>query len=237
MFRILLVLSGASKLPLADRSTRPTGFWPEELADPVRIFTESGAEITLATPGGAPAVPDPAGLTPEGTGLSSEDCDQLCQSIARLRERLDAPASLDDLTAEPFDAAFIPGGYAPMADLWSAPSCGGLLAAFQRSGKPVAAVCHGPVALLSCVSATGGWPFAGYRMTAFSDDEEQDVGLLDNLPWTGEQALAKHGAQFSSRMPWSPYVVVDRNLLTGQNPASAAPLARRLLEFLRQHPE
>lgn len=32
--------------------------------------------------------------------------------------------------------------------------------------------------------------------------------------------------------PWAPHVVVDRNLVTGQNPASAAPLAAELLNKL-----
>ncbi|MFI6493810.1 hypothetical protein [Streptomyces sp. NPDC050564] len=31
---------------------------------------------------------------------------------------------------------------------------------------------------------------------------------------------------------WKPYTVVDRNLFTGQNPASAGVLAERLLEVL-----
>lgn len=32
--------------------------------------------------------------------------------------------------------------------------------------------------------------------------------------------------------PWAPHVVVDRNLVTGQNPASAAPVATELLKKL-----
>jgi putative intracellular protease/amidase len=31
---------------------------------------------------------------------------------------------------------------------------------------------------------------------------------------------------------WKPYTVVDRNLYTGQNPASAAPLAEHVLAAL-----
>ena len=32
--------------------------------------------------------------------------------------------------------------------------------------------------------------------------------------------------------PWAPHVVTDRNLVTGQNPASSAPLAEELLKRL-----
>jgi putative intracellular protease/amidase len=32
---------------------------------------------------------------------------------------------------------------------------------------------------------------------------------------------------------WKPFTVTDRNLYTGQNPASAGPLAEKVLEVLR----
>ncbi|MET7591986.1 hypothetical protein ABZS92_34785, partial [Streptomyces sp. NPDC005444] len=38
------------------------------------------------------------------------------------------------------------------------------------------------------------------------------------------------GVDFQEGEAWAPKVVVDRNLVTGQNPASAAPLATELLK-------
>lgn len=40
------------------------------------------------------------------------------------------------------------------------------------------------------------------------------------------------GVEFSRGPIWEPYTVEDRNLLTGQNPHSAAVLAERLLKIL-----
>jgi putative intracellular protease/amidase len=40
------------------------------------------------------------------------------------------------------------------------------------------------------------------------------------------------GLEFTRGEDWKPYTVVDRNLCTGQNPASAAPLAQRILDAL-----
>ncbi len=236
MLRIAIVLSASTRMSLTDGATRAIGFWPEELVEPVRAFAAAGAEITMATPAGRPAVPDPAGLSPEGTGLTPERCAELGHAVASLQDRLHAPQALNRIEASDFDAVFVPGGYAPMADLWADPSCGTFLTGFHQGHKPIAAVCHGPAALLGCMTSVGDWPFTGYRMTAFTDAEERDVALLDTLPWTAQQALEKRGARFSAQSPWSEHVVTDRHLLTGQNPASAAPLAHRLLEALGDAP-
>ena len=40
----------------------------------------------------------------------------------------------------------------------------------------------------------------------------------------------KVGVQFSRSPIWQPYMVEDRNLITGQNPNSAIILAERLLK-------
>jgi putative intracellular protease/amidase len=230
---VLITLSAATEMSLTDGTSRAVGFWPEELVEPHRVFTEAGIVTTLATPGGRPAVADPAGLTPEGTGETLARCRELREAVDALLPALRAPAALESLTAERFDAMFIPGGYAPMIDLWADAACGSLIAGFHRADKPIAAVCHGPAALLSYMGPTGQWPFTGYKMTAFSDAEEKDVGLLETIPWTVQQSLTKHGARFlAGTQGWGEHVVCDRTLLTGQNPASAAPLAHRLTAML-----
>ena len=73
---------------------------------------------------------------------------------------------------------------------------------------------------------------AGYRVTAFTNDEEDGVGLRVKAPWTAEDELVKLGVDFVRGEMWKPFTVVDRNLYTGQNPASAAPLAQELLKVL-----
>ena len=40
------------------------------------------------------------------------------------------------------------------------------------------------------------------------------------------------GADFQEGEPWAPHVVIDRNLVTGQNPSSSAPLAAEILKAL-----
>jgi putative intracellular protease/amidase len=75
-------------------------------------------------------------------------------------------------------------------------------------------------------------PFAGYRVTAFTNEEEEGVGLASRARWLLEDELVALGVDYTKGEPWKPYTVVDRNLFTGQNPASAAVLAERLLKAL-----
>jgi hypothetical protein len=69
--------------------------------------------------------------------------------------------------------------------------------------------------------------FDGYRMTSTTDDEENqtEIGQL-GMAWRLDVGLKNAGAVFDAgSMPWVSHVVVDRNLITGQNPASTAAVA------------
>ena len=78
-------------------------------------------------------------------------------------------------------------------------------------------------------------PFKGYRVTCFTNEEEEAVGVAPKATWLLETELKeKIGVSFSRGEIWKPYMVEDRNLVTGQNPHSAAVLGKRLLEVLAE---
>jgi len=74
--------------------------------------------------------------------------------------------------------------------------------------------------------------FEGYRLTAFTNEEEREVGLADKLPFLLENRLRELGADFRAGPAWKPHVETDRDLVTGQNPASSAGVAREALARL-----
>ena len=119
-----------------------------------------------------------------------------------------------------------------MEDLAFNVDSGKLLVEALESGKPLAVVCHAPAGLLATRDAEGKSPFAGYQITGFTNDEEDAVGLGSKAKWLLEDEVKKLGVEFSRGPIWQPYTVVDRNLYTGQNPASAGPLAQELLKVL-----
>ena len=146
-----------------------------------------------------------------------------------------ALSSLSDAQLNDFDAVFAPGGHGPMVDLADNPDVGRLLAALQARRAPIAALCHGPAILLSAPErADGLWLFDGYRMTSFTDEEEDqtEAGRL-GMEWLLDVALKNAGAVFDDGpSAWISHVVVDRNLITGQNPGSTEATADAVIKKL-----
>ncbi|MGW0035489.1 type 1 glutamine amidotransferase domain-containing protein [Gordonia sp. NPDC003376] len=230
MTRVLIAVSGAGYWTLADGTRHTTGFWPEELVVPYEIFREAGHDIAIATPGGVRPIPDEAGFTVEMNFGDTEAGARFRRQLADLDDELATPLDLDSVSADDFDLLFIPGGHGPMEDLAVHKTFGSLLRSFDAAGKTIAAVCHGPAALLPAVDPDGGWTFAGRRVTGFSNVEETQLGFADTAPWLLADRLGDAGGQYEQADdPWAPYVVVDGNLYTGQNPASTKPLAQQLV--------
>jgi putative intracellular protease/amidase len=227
--RILFVVTGASYWTLKDGTRHPTGYWAEEFAAPYRVFSGAGHDIVVATPGAVVPHVDPMSLRPSMAGGEQRALDQ--EATLRAAGELRAPIALAGARSADYDAVFYPGGHGPMEDLWQDADSGRLLVAALASGKPLAIVCHAPVAVLATRRA-GVSPLRGYRMTAFTNDEEDAVGLRAQAFWTAEDELVKMGVDYSRGDMWQPYTVVDRNLYTGQNPASSGPLAQQVLEVL-----
>jgi len=186
------------------------------------------------------------GLTREQIDAAVDEQRADSQELADERHRrlqaipaFQQPIALSDLSdeqLEQFDAVFAPGGHGPMVDLADNPDIGRLLVALQRKAAPIAALCHGPAMLLSAPErADGLWLFDGYRMTSFTDEEEAqtEAGQL-GMAWLLDAALMNAGAVFDDGpSAWASHVVVDRNLVTGQNPGSTEAVADAVITMLR----
>ena len=184
----------------------------------------------VATPNGVTPNVDMMSLRPSMAG--GEQGALELEAIIRSAEAMRRPLKLSDVRLEDYDAVYLPGGHGPMSDLAFDADVGRLLTAQLASGNPLFIVCHAPAAMLA-TRIHGVSPFKGYRVTCFTNEEEEAVGLASKTPWLLETELKeKVGVQFSRGEIWEPYMVEDRNLVTGQNPHSAAVLGERLLEVL-----
>ncbi|MEU8979188.1 type 1 glutamine amidotransferase domain-containing protein [Streptomyces sp. NPDC048309] len=230
MSKILFVMTGVDHWTLADGTRHPTGFWAEEAVAPYEAFRAAGHEVVVATPGGVVPSVDKGSLAPEVNG-GQEGADRIAHVLASMDE-LQRPVKLADVDLDDYAAVFYPGGHGPMEDLAVDTDSGRLLTLALDSGKPLGVVCHAPAALLAATREDGGNAFAGYRVSAFTNAEETQAGLADKAKWLLQDRLTAAGVDFQEGEPWAPKVVVDRNLVTGQNPSSSAPLAAELLKKL-----
>ena len=210
MTKILIVLSAADTWTRADGSKYESGVWAEEFVVMDEKFIAEGSTVDIATPGGMSPTIDQHSMNPDVVGQANVD---------HFRRYL--------------DAIVIPGGHGPVEDLYKDPDMGRILLEADAVGILIAPICHGQAALLATRGSDGSWPFAGRAMTSFSDEEEVELGTADNAPWLLAETLRKSGARYEKGPNWGAYIVRDGNLLTGQNPASSAPLADAVLAALR----
>lgn len=222
--RILIATTNADSL---NEKTK-TGLWLSELAEPYTQFLEAGASILVASPKGGRVPLDPK------TEPSERDQRKWPETLAALEDT----HKLQDLSAEDFDALYIPGGHGPMMDLVGDEDLQRLITDFDREGKPIAAVCHGPAALLDADGADGAPILAGKHVTGFSNAEELLAFRKSDVPFLLEDELRARGARYEHAiLPMTKHVVRDDNLITGQNPASAKGVAEELLDQIERRTE
>jgi putative intracellular protease/amidase len=223
--KVLIVLTSHDRL--GDTGEK-TGFWLEEFAAPYYALKDAGAAITLASPKGGQPPLDPKSDKPE----NQTDATKRFQQDQAAQSMLANTKKLADVSADDFDGVFYPGGHGPMWDLPDNATSIALIEAFVKAGKPVAAVCHAPVALVNVRGKDGEYLVKGKRVTGFANTEESAVGLSEVVPFLLEDRLKERGGVFSKGPDWAPYVLVDGKLVTGQNPASSTPAANELLKLL-----
>ena len=72
-------------------------------------------------------------------------------------------------------------------------------------------------------AANGESVVKGRLVTGFANSEERAAGLDEVVPFMVEDMLVAQGGRYSKADDWQPHVVADRDLITGQNPASSGP--------------
>lgn len=225
--KILMVLTSHDQL---GDTGKKTGFWLEEFAAPYYVFKDAGADITLASPKGGQPPLDPKSDAPD----AQTDATRRFKTDSAAQQALAHTAVLSGLSGDKFDAVFYPGGHGPLWDLANDAHSIKLIESMYAAGKPVSAVCHAPGALRNTRSADGSPLVKGKKVAGFTNSEEAAAQLTDVVPFLVEDMLRERGGQYSKGADWKPHVVIDGNLITGQNPASSEEAAHAVLKQLAQ---
>ena len=255
---ILVVMSDKDEMALKNDKTYKTGFYFNELMEPVKQFMDAGHTVTFATPSGvAPAMdPNSNSITLFNNDQAYYDTHKKLLDELKIMDPVNSPVisfnRVEQIGVDKFDAFFAPGGHAPMQDLVVDDQLGRILTEFHNAKKPTGLVCHGPIALLSALPnndqfvaklakgekavPSSDWIYAGYDMTVFSNSEEVTATkyyLDGEMLYFPQNALSQAGGDYQRNdKDWTSKVVVDRELITGQNPASAMGVAQEIIKRL-----
>ncbi len=222
---ILMVLTSHDRL---GDTGKPTGLWLEEFATPYYIFRDEGVKVVLASPeGGKPPI-DPRSEDPEMQTDSTRRFFKDKEALAAFENS----AQLSTINPADYGAVFFPGGHGPLWDLSEDPHSIKIIETLFAAGKPVGAVCHGPAVFRHTKGPDGAPLVQGKQVTGFSNSEEASIGATEAVPFSVEDMLNENGGKYSNGEDWQPYVRIDGNLVTGQNPKSSEGVAWLLLDKL-----
>lgn len=214
--KVLIVSTSASKM-----GDKETGLWSEEACGPYYVFKDAGHEVTVCSIAGGDIPIDAGSLS--GDFKTENDKRMEGEGNGPLK----GTPKLADQDVAAFDIIFFSGGHGTCVD-FPTDEVGAVVSKALGAGKIVAAVCHGPMALVN--AKVDGEPVVkGKKVACFTDVEEGQVGLTDKVPFSLEGKLKELGATIESGDAWSDKAVRDGNLVTGQNPQSSVSVAKLCL--------
>lgn len=225
--RILNVVTNVAHY---DEPEHPTGLWLSELTHAWRVFDEHGLEQTLVSPSGGKVLLEPRALKFPNYDKTAKAWRADPGKMALLENT----RSPDEIDSADYDAIYFTGGHAVMYDFPDSIGLQRITREIYERGDIVASVCHGYCGLLNTTLSDGSYLIAGKKMTGFSWREEVLARVDKLVPYNAEQRAKDRGALYEkAKLPFISYAVVDGNLVTGQNPASAKETAKKLASLLR----
>jgi putative intracellular protease/amidase len=205
---------------------KPTGFYLPEAAHPWAVLVDAGFKVVFTSPQGG---------KPPMDGTDSAITAPVCQRFladAHVQAQLADTPTPETLNPADYAAIFYVCGHGTMWDFPDHTTLASLASSIYGEGGVVAAVCHGPAALVNVKGDDGTYLVQGKRVAAFTDSEEHAVGLATTVPFLLASKLQERGAIHQPAADWVANVVVDGHLVTGQNPASATGVGEALVQVL-----
>lgn len=223
---VLFILS--SHHHVEGREDLPTGYAFQELTKPYKVFRDAGYEIDFAT------VQEGAEPCPEPTSVDLNDpVNNEFHNNEELMNQVKHPKSIKQVNPSAYQAVYLVGGFGAAFDFPFCEEISHIVRTVYNNGGYVGAVCHGPMGLINSEIVQGK------NVTAFTNDEEQQMGMLQYLPEhqggakSCEDVLKNLGANFHKSGPMEKCVQCDKRLVTGQNPVSAEGVAEKIVEGIQ----
>lgn len=226
MIRILII---ATSVAIYANHHLPTGLWLSELTHLYDAARVRGYEVVIASPRGGEIPIDPESLKP----MLIDKVSKQYWSDASFRELLHNSPSLSDVAPQKFDLVYLAGGHGTMYDFPNDATLQSIISSHYEQGAKVGAICHGVGGLLNVKLSDDSHLISGKRLTGFSWFEESLARRSKEVPFNLESELKKRSPQYTKAfIPMTSKVVVDGNLITGQNPFSSKEMARVLMQEL-----
>ncbi|MFH6953976.1 type 1 glutamine amidotransferase domain-containing protein [Pseudoalteromonas sp. XMcav1-K] len=224
MKKVLIPVTNHATLGETDQAN---GTYAPELTHVVHVLNDNGIAFDIVSING--------GKAPlYGTDIEGDDVNNKVLGDASFQTQINNTVPVSQVNIDNYVAIFYPGGFGLLSDLASNEEVASMAAKHYEAGGIIAAVCHGPAALLPITLSNGEPLIASKQVTAFTREEEIDFGTINDIPFLLEEALTRKAAQYSKVQPWSEFVIEDERVITGQNPTSAHAVGEFLAKLLAE---
>lgn len=227
----------ASSPAVSKQTGWPIGFWAAELTHPLRVFTEAGYEVELASTEGGKIEMDGYSNPLDASGYAAHDVITLgYMQLPWFNEMLANTKKMTEVNPSDYAAIFLVGGQAPMYTFKGNKELEKLFVGFYESGKPSAAVCHSTTLLLDAKTTDGELLVNGKTWTGFANSEEdfadKAVGMKIQPYRIEDEARKIRNTRFKVAPAFASYAIADGNLITGQQQNSGEAAAKLVVEML-----
>jgi putative intracellular protease/amidase len=217
----------------ADKDTKATGVFGSELSIPYYALLDAGIAVDIASIKGGDIPIEPNSM---GWPLAAAQ-DQRFKKDAVALAKIAHSIPISQIDASKYDVVFMSGGWGAAYDLGRSAELADVVTKANAKDAVIGSVCHGALGLINAKAKDGSSLIAGRNVSGVTDLQVKQLGI-DITPMHPETELRKAGANYESNTAFqdmfATHVVVDGNLVTGQNQNSSAETVHRILEILSQ---
>ena len=218
--KVLMVVSGNGQ------GDKQPGYEFDEFSKAYSVFKDNGIAVDVASPKGGQVEAD------KYDPSKSYNAKVLVDKAIMVK--LNNTRATNTIDAKAYDAVFVVGGKGAMFDLPKDTALQNVIAQIYQQQGSVAAVCHGPAALVNVKLKDGSYLDANKAINSFTNKEEKLFGQkwINDFDFMLEDKLTARGANFQSSEIMLSHVAIDGRLITGQNPTSTVDVATALVKSL-----
>jgi putative intracellular protease/amidase len=224
--KVLMVVSSYGQ----EQGKVSPGYEFDEFSKAYLIFKANGVNVDIASPTGGKVEADKFDANTAYNAKVLAD--------KPIMNKLSNTLKTAEVNAKDYDGVFIVGGKGAMFDLPKDKALQTFIADIYQQQGTIAAVCHGPAALVDVKLTDGSYLVANKVVNGFTNEEERLFGQK----WSGqfdfmlEDKLVERGGKYQSSDIMLNHVAIDERLITGQNPSSTVGVANALLKSFGMNP-
>jgi putative intracellular protease/amidase len=214
-----------------DKDAKATGVFGSELSIPYYSLLDAGMEVDIASIKGGKIPIEPNSMDWPLATAEDKRFKQDTVALAKIAHSI----PISQIDAYQYDVIFMSGGWGAAYDFGRSAELADVVTKANAKDAVIGSVCHGALGLINAKAKDGSSLIAGRNVTGVTDLQIKQLGI-EMTPLHPETELRKANANYEANSAFldifATHVVVDDNLVTGQNQNSSAETVHRILEIL-----